>query len=98
VLDVSVHAEARRDLVQARDYLDREPPGRGKTFVEAVEATIELIRNFPRIGKPLAGGYRRLTILGWDYFIIFQHRGDSVRIFAVGHKRQREDFWRARIV
>jgi len=34
---ITVHAEARRDFIEARDYLDHEPPGRGFEFSEAVE-------------------------------------------------------------
>lgn len=66
-------------------------------FVGDFERTLELIRNFPNLGRPLDGGFRRMTILGWDYGIIFQRRGDLIYVVALAHKRQQEDFWRRRV-
>jgi plasmid stabilization system protein ParE len=60
---VVVHAEARRELIEARGYYDERREGFGPLFVDAVKREFQLIAEFPRIGKPLALGARRRTVV-----------------------------------
>lgn len=48
---VVVHAEARRELIEARDYYDEHRAGYGPLFVDAIEREFQLLLEFPRIGQ-----------------------------------------------
>jgi plasmid stabilization system protein ParE len=94
---VVVHAEARRELIEARDYYDEKRPGYGPLLVDAVEREFDLLLEFPRIGKPIMLGARRRTMLDWPYSIVYQPILGGIYIIAIPHHRRRPGYWRKRL-
>jgi toxin ParE1/3/4 len=92
-----VRDEARRELLEARDYYDEQRPGYGERFVEAVERELALLLDFENIGKPLGGGVRRRTLSNWPYGIVYIIRGEELLVIAVAHHRRRPGYWRSRL-
>lgn len=92
-----VREEARRELVEARDYYDEQRHGYGELFVEAVEREFALLLQFENIGKRVGKGVRRHTVRNWPYGIVYRVRGDELIIVAVSHHRRRPDYWRSRL-
>jgi len=92
-----VRDEARRELLEARDYYDEQRSGYGVRFVEAVEREFELLLQFDHIGKSVGGGVRRRTLSHWPYGIFYRLRGDELIIIAVAHHRRRPGYWRSRL-
>jgi toxin ParE1/3/4 len=96
--NVVVHGDARRELLEARDYIDEHRPGHGERFVAAIEQEFERLVEFPRMGKPLILGARRRTVRGWPYSIVYQPLLDRVYVIAIAHHRRRPDYWRKRLI
>lgn len=94
---VVVVAEARRELLDARDYIDERRPGYGSLFVDAIEAEFERIAEFPRMGKQLVLGTRRRTVRGWPYSIVYQPVLGTIYIIAVAHHRRKPNYWLKRV-
>jgi plasmid stabilization system protein ParE len=92
-----VRDEARRELVQARDYYDEQRPGYGELFAEAIEQEFTLLLQFEKIGKQVGGGIRRHTLIHWPYGIFYRVRGNELTIIAISHHRRRPDYWRSRL-
>lgn len=93
---VVVLDEARAELVEARDYYDRD--GMGLLFVEAIEREFGLLLEFPRIGKPLILGARRRTMGGnWPYSIVYQPILGGIYIIAIAHHKRKPGYWRKRL-
>jgi len=92
-----VRDEARRELLEARDYYDEQRRGYGERFVEAVEREFELLLQFENIGKSVGGGVRRRTLSHWPYGVYYRLRGDELIIIAVAHHRRRPGYWRSRL-
>jgi toxin ParE1/3/4 len=94
---VVVHAEARLELIAARDYYDERREGYGPLFIDAVERELKLLLEFPRIGKPLILGARRRTLRDWPYAIIYQPILGGIYVVAIAHHRRRPGYWRRRV-
>jgi len=92
-----VRDEARRELLEARDYHDEQRRGYGVRFVEAVERELALLLQFEKIGKSVGGGVRRRTLSDWPYGIFYRIRGDELIIIAIAHHRRRPGYWRSRL-
>lgn len=91
---VAVHAEAQRELREARDFYDRETPGMGLVFVEAVERELGLLQEFPRIGKEHVRGTRRRTMSrAWPYSIVYRAVPGGIHVIALAHHSRRPDYW-----
>lgn len=95
--NVVVLAEARQELVEARDYIDRNSDGYGELFADAIEREFARIAEFPRIGKPLVAGTRRRTVRGWPYSIVYQPHLGVIYVIAVAHHKRRPGYWRKRV-
>lgn len=93
---VVVHAEARRELLEARDYYDERRENYGRLFVDAIEAEFERLVEFPRMGKPLVLGTRRRTVRGWPYSIVYQPILGGIYVIAIAHHRRKPGYWRKR--
>jgi len=94
---VIVHDEARKDLVEARDFYDSEAPGYGLEFVEAVEREITLLLEFPLIGRAIVRGARRRVLGTWPYSIVYQPILGGIYVIAIAHHSRRPGFWRSRL-
>jgi toxin ParE1/3/4 len=97
VRGVVVHAEARCELLEARDYYDREAGGSGLLFLEAIEREFELLLEYPRIGKALVRGTGRRTMLNWPYSIVYQPILGGIYVIAIAHHKRRPGYWRKRL-
>ena len=93
---VVVHADARLELLEARDYYDERREGYGPLFVDAVEREFRLLLEFPRIGKPLVLGARRRLLKGWPYSIVYQPILGGIYVIALAHHRRKPGYWRKR--
>lgn len=77
------------DLVEIWKHIAEHNPNAADQVVIAIESTIELLSQFPRIGTPcphLAPGLRRM--LWREYLIYYQARDDLVEIVRVLHGRK----------
>src|SRR5688572_9914539 len=77
------------DLAEVWRHIAQHDPRATDAVVVAIERTIELLGEFPRIGTPcphLAPGLRRT---GWrDYLIYYRVRADMVEIVRALHGRR----------
>lgn len=97
MLRVELHPEAEEDLSEGTLYLDAERPGWGDRLDDAVRAAEDLIATYPRIGKRVGRGIRRVEVTGFRYGLIYQPFPDSILVLAVAHYSRRPGFWRARV-
>jgi plasmid stabilization system protein ParE len=93
---VVVHAEARAELTEARDWYD-EHDGMGLPFLDAIEREFKLLLEYPLIGKPLVRGARRRSVSGWPYSIVYQPMLGGIYVIAIAHHRRRPGYWRKRV-
>jgi plasmid stabilization system protein ParE len=87
------HHLARRELIEAAEYYDRESPGLGVAFLDAVEASVSDILEHPEAGTPMHENVRRRLVQRFPYGLLYALEGDSVRVLAVAHLKRRPMYW-----
>lgn len=92
-----LHAEAKAEVVEAAAYLERQRPGYGHRFIDAVESAREFVVNHPQSGHPERFDVRVWPVQGFSYSIVYTLEGDDVFIIAVRHHRRRTGYWRSRL-
>ena len=93
-------AEAAAELDAAIDWYADKRPLLAVEFLDAVEAGIAHILDWPDSGRPYPGREDRTPILrtkrvkGFPYRIVYLVDGDDLVIFAYPHDKQRPGFWK----
>jgi toxin ParE1/3/4 len=91
-----LHEDADLELNDAADYYDRESPGLGSTFLDEVSSGFGQIRAYPDAAAEVARGIRMLVLARFPYALIYEVRGNAIRVLAVAHQRKRPYYWRGR--
>ncbi len=94
--------EAIEEAVAAAEWYDRESPGLGDEFSQAIEAAIDVIEESilplsPLPGKPGSEDARQLILKRFPFKLIAIERADEVVVIAVAHLARRPGYWRERI-
>jgi toxin ParE1/3/4 len=96
VIPYSLHQEADHELTVTALYYETRVPGLGRSFTDAVERAVSLIREYPDLGLSVGHGARRILVHGFPYAVIYRVEYDGLRVVAVAHVRQRPGHWRNR--
>ena len=88
---------ARRELVEAIDYYDKERAGLGSEFREEAWLAIRRIGEFPDAWSPLGGRIRRCQLRRFPYGLIYESVTNEVVVIAVAHLHRRPEYWRSRV-
>lgn len=96
-LPVILDPAAESEFDEAIAYLERERPGSGHLFFEAISTRFGRIAEHPYAGKLIRGGARRYVVPGWRYSIIYSVEPDHIFIAAIAHQSRRPNYWRRRL-
>jgi len=88
---------ARADATEAVQwYLDVAGSTVAQAFEREIDAAIQLLLRFPRLGKPGEHASRKLPLHGFPYTLHYRVDGDLIRIVAVANQRRKPGFWQGR--
>lgn len=87
------HRLARRELIEAAEYYDRESPGLGAAFLDAVEACVSEVIEHPDAGTTIHEDVRRRLVGRFPYGVLYVAEGHSIRVLAVVHSKRRPMYW-----
>jgi len=96
-LPVSVHPEARRELLQARDYYRDIDPGLAVRMLNEHDVAMRYIAGFPEAGSPLFDSYRHVVLPHFPYLIAYAVTTHSVNVLAVFHVRRDPNWMRRQL-
>ena len=85
--------QACEELNDAITYYEEEQSGLGLKLKEEVDQHVSWIvdnANVPRIRK---GGYRRVNLKAFPYYIAYIVREDILWILAVAHGHRKPEYW-----
>lgn len=88
---------AAEELVDAVGWYERQRPGLGGEFFDAIRRTVDRISETPEAG-PSWGQVdgRRILVAGFPYQIVYRIGADGIRIPAFAQLKRRPGFWRHR--
>jgi hypothetical protein len=85
--------EAAQEIQNGVLYFDRNPPGRGDAFREAVYEVIEFVRTHPRAGTPYRAPYRKRFVKGFEHTVFYVDYPDHIWVVSVHPARSQPDTW-----
>ena len=78
------------------DY-EAKVPGLGVRFRTEVETSCAAIVQFPLLWRLRSGGFRRVNLPGFPYYITYIVRDELILVLAVAHAKRHPDFWKKRL-
>ena len=85
--------EARLEFLEALSFYEGEQAGLGQRFKDEVDKSIRWIVANPEVLRVRGGGYRRMNLRIFPYYLPYIIRGGNVWLLAVAHGRQRPHYW-----
>ena len=88
--------EAQREFLDAISYYEEARAGLGRRFKDEVDRSILWIAGHPELYRPRPGGYRRINLRVFPYYVPYIVREQTVWVLAVAHGNRRPLYWISR--
>jgi plasmid stabilization system protein ParE len=96
MLPLVVRPEAQVDLLEARDWYNRQRAGLGVEFIHAVEELFEQIRTNPEFYAQTLKHVRRGKVRRFPYLVYYRALDDRTEVLAVLHGSRDPRVWQRR--
>lgn len=90
--------EAFVDAEEATLYYEHQVPGLGARFGRELEMLCATVLRQPLVWRERRGGYRRVNMPGFPYYIAYFIRSNRVVVAAIGHGSRHPDYWKKRVI
>jgi plasmid stabilization system protein ParE len=90
-------AEAATEVTAATAYYEARVSGLGVRFRREIESACSAIVQHPLLWRERPGGYRRVNLPGFPFYIAFFLRDDRILVAAVGHASRHPNYWKSRM-
>ena len=88
---------ASEELTATVQWYERQRPGLGGEFFDAILGTINRVSETPEAGSSFGRlDARRMLVAKFPYQIVYRINADEIRILAFAHLKRRPGFWRHR--
>jgi len=88
--------EAAAEAEEAARYYEQHVPGLGARFRMEVESACAAIIRQPLLWRKQPGGFSRVNLPGFPFYIAYFIRGERILIAAIGHASRYPDYWKSR--
>ena|SRR6266478_2347132 len=85
--------EAKLEFLDVISYYETEQPGLGRQFKEEVDRSLLWVVERPQICTLRAGGYRRLNLRVFPYYIPYTVRRSTLWVLAIAHGQRKPEYW-----
>ena len=92
-MNVKFLPEARDELLEAVAYYEGEASGLGSRLWEEVDRHIAWIERNYELPRLRPGGYRRVNLKLFPYYISYIVREPVIWILAIAHGHTRPEYW-----
>ena len=83
-----IRPRAEADLQEAKQWYDRQRPGLGNQFLDAVEDALEELQEHPERHPFYYRDFRRLLMRRFPYRLFYRIEGDQVKVFRILHVKR----------
>ena len=88
--------EAQRELLDAISEYESAHAGLGRRFYAEMDRSVLLIAGHPELYRVRVGGYRRINLRIFPYYLPYIVREQVVWILAVAHASRKPHYWISR--
>ena len=90
---IVVLPEAADEFDDAADYFEQQQAGLGRRFRDEVDRHIRWIGEHSDIPRLRRGGYRRVNLKVFPYYVAYLIWQDTIWILAVAHGHRKPEYW-----
>jgi len=91
----SVGPEAEFELTDGAAFYAREATvDLGLAFITEFERTLDRLCEYPELGPRWRGRARRMPLRRFPYSVIYEIRGEELRVLALAHQSRKSGYWR----
>jgi plasmid stabilization system protein ParE len=90
---IVVLREAARELDDAIEYYEERESGLGRRLRDEVDRFVRWVVQHPEVPRVRAGGYRRVNLKVFPYYIAYVVRGDTLWVLAIASAYRRPEYW-----
>lgn len=88
--------EAKAEMRRALDYYESVSPLQRQRFLHDLKKATSLISIWPKSSRRIFGDFRRCLLSRFPYYLAYIPFEDKIRVFAIGHCKQRPFYWKKR--
>ena len=92
-MKVSLHPEARAELIAARSWYYERSPLSSVAFSHAVDHAISRIRESPNSFPMADYGTRKLVLQRFPFNVFYRISEAEIVVVAVAHQKRRPGYW-----
>ena len=92
-MKVIILQQAHKELDDAVNYYEGEQDGLGLRMMEEVDKHVKWILRNPTVPLLREGGYRRVNLKTFPYYIAYMIREDILWILAIAHGHRKPEYW-----
>ncbi|MGD9636361.1 MAG: type II toxin-antitoxin system RelE/ParE family toxin [Pirellulales bacterium] len=96
-LPVVYRPEAESDVLEARDYYERQRANLGDRFADALDEVVAHVAAQPELFAVVFRTVRRTKLRRFPYVVYYRILTDRVEIIAVLHGHRHPRTWRRRV-
>jgi plasmid stabilization system protein ParE len=85
--------EAKEEFLDAVSYYDEIGERLGLRFKEEVDRCILWIADHSNLYRLRPGGYRRINLRAFPYYIPFILRGSTLWVLSIAHCARKPEYW-----
>ncbi|HSI14402.1 MAG TPA: hypothetical protein VK961_20295 [Chthoniobacter sp.] len=91
-----LHPEDRHEFREAALYYERQSPGLGMRFADAIESGFGQIDRSPFTWRCIRGDIRRFLVKTFPFGIVYACRDNEIFVLAIMHFKREPDYWLGR--
>ncbi len=88
--------EANHEFLDAIAKHEEARAGFGQRFKDEVDRCVLWVADHPELYRLRPGGYRRINLRVFPYYVPYVIRGDTLWILAVAHGSRKPRYWVSR--
>jgi plasmid stabilization system protein ParE len=88
--------QAESELLLARSWYEKQRPGLGRAFAQAIEQALAAISQTPLAYPSVRGETRRALVQRFPYAVYFRILPDEIVVLGVMHGRRHPSRWQSR--
>jgi len=96
-LAVLFRPEAGSDLLETRDWYERQQRGLGEAFANSVDETVDRIAAMPQMYAVVFRDVRRVKLRRFPYLIYYRVSSELIEVSAVLHGSRDPKLWQERV-
>ncbi|XHR28159.1 MAG: type II toxin-antitoxin system RelE/ParE family toxin [Chthoniobacteraceae bacterium] len=96
-MSLLVLPQAATELKEAVEYYEGEQPGLGERLWNEIDRYLHWIAENPTLPRLRSGGYRRVNISVFPYYVAYAIRGEAIVILAISHSARLPEHWIGRV-